>query len=112
MFEHLVGRQGQLRGAQVYAMHLSDWKGWSQDLPLPRSHLRVGCGGKGILLEIPVYLRCSEGKQILSSIFVLVVSVFEQVFTYCSLGLCCSVVVAVLSYVLQHYSSERLDWNR
>jgi len=31
VIEHLVGRQDQLRGAQVRAMHLSDWKGWSQD---------------------------------------------------------------------------------
>jgi len=48
VIEHLVGRQGQLRRAQVYAMQLSDWKGWSQDLPLPRPHLRVGSGGEGI----------------------------------------------------------------
>jgi len=26
-------------------MHLSDWKGWSQDPSLPRPHLRVGSGG-------------------------------------------------------------------
>ena len=47
VIEHLVGRQGQPRGAQVYAMCLSDSKGWSQDPPLPRPHLRVGSGGKG-----------------------------------------------------------------
>jgi len=35
----------------VYAMHLSDWKGWSQDPPLPRPHLRAGSGGKRISLE-------------------------------------------------------------
>jgi len=51
VIEHLVGRQGQTRGAQVYAMHLSDWKGWSQDPPLPRPHLRAGSGGKRISLE-------------------------------------------------------------
>ena len=61
VIEHLVGRQGQLRGVQVQPVYLSDWKGWSQDPPLPRSHVRVGSGGKGIL-EIPVYLRPSEGK--------------------------------------------------
>jgi len=33
---------------QVYAMHLSDQKGWSQDPPFPRPHLRVGSGGEGI----------------------------------------------------------------
>jgi len=27
--EHLVGRQGQLKGAQVHAMCLGDWKRWS-----------------------------------------------------------------------------------
>jgi len=45
VIEHLVGRQGQPRGSQVHAMYLSDWKGWSQDSPLPRPHLRVGSGG-------------------------------------------------------------------
>jgi len=57
-----VGRQGQLRGAQVQAMLLSDQKEWSQDPPLPRPHLRVGSGGNGILLEISAYLRPSKGK--------------------------------------------------
>ena len=52
VIEHLVGRQGQPRGAQVYAVQLSDQKGWSQDPPLPRPHLRVGRGGKDILVEI------------------------------------------------------------
>jgi len=57
MIEHLVGRQGQPSGAQVH-----DQKGWSQDPPLPRPHLRGGSGGNGIVLEIPVYLRPSKGK--------------------------------------------------
>ena len=35
VIEHLVGRQGQLRGAQLHAVHLSDWKGWSQDPAFP-----------------------------------------------------------------------------
>jgi len=52
-----VGMQGQPRGAQVHAVLLSDRKGWSQNPPIPRPHLRVGSGGEGILLEIPVYLR-------------------------------------------------------
>ena len=64
VIELLVGRQDQPRGAQVHAMHLSDQKGWSQDPPLPRPHLRVGSGGKSILLEIPAHLRPSKGKQI------------------------------------------------
>jgi len=46
----------------VQAVQLSDWKEWSQEC-LPRPHLRVGQGGKGILLEIPAYLRFSKGKQ-------------------------------------------------
>ena len=67
------GGGGQHRGAQLHAMHLSDWKGWSEDPALPRSHLRVGSGSKGISLETPAYLRSSEGKEILSFIFVPVV---------------------------------------
>lgn len=46
-------------------MHLSDRKRWNQNPPLPRSHLRVGSRGEGILLEIFVYLGPSKGKQIL-----------------------------------------------
>jgi len=46
--EHLVGRQGQPGSAQVYAMELSDQKGWSQDPPLPGRNLRVDSGGKGV----------------------------------------------------------------
>ena len=65
MIEHLVGRQGQPSGAQVHAMYLCDWKGWSQVSPLPRPCLRAGSGGKGILLGIPAYLRLSRSKQIL-----------------------------------------------
>ena len=64
VMEHLVGRQGQPRGAQSHAMQLIDWKEWSHDPPLLRPHLRVGSGGEGILLEISVYLRSSEGRQI------------------------------------------------
>jgi len=52
VIEHLVGRQGQPREAQLYPTHLRDWKGWVQDLPLPRLHLRVGSGGRGVLLEV------------------------------------------------------------
>lgn len=50
--EHLVGGRANPGFAQVHAMqcnalHLSDWKAWSQDPPLPSSYLRVGSGGKG-----------------------------------------------------------------
>ena len=64
VMEHLVGRQGQPRGAQVHAVLPSDWKGWSQDPSLPSPHLRVGSGDEGISQEIPVYVRPSRGKQI------------------------------------------------
>jgi len=77
--EHLVGGQGQPRGAQLHAIPLSDWKGWSQDTPLPRPHLRAGGGGEGILLEVRVYLRPSEGKQLLSFSSVPMAVVFEQI---------------------------------
>jgi len=92
-----VGKQGQPRGAQVHAMYLRDPKGCSQDPPLPSPHLRVVSGGKGILLEILVYLRPSEGKELLSFIFVPIAVAFEQVLACCSLGPCCSAVIAVLS---------------
>ena len=49
--EPVVECYGQPRGAQVHTMYLSDWKGWSQDAPLPRPHLRVGSAGKGDLSE-------------------------------------------------------------
>jgi len=57
--ENLVGKQDQPRGAQVHAILLSDQKGWSQDSPLPRAHLRAGSGGEGTFLRIPMYLRPS-----------------------------------------------------
>jgi len=57
VIKHLVGRQGQPRGAQVHAIYLSDWKEWSQDPPLPRPHLRVRSRGENLSLEIPTYLR-------------------------------------------------------
>jgi len=60
--EHLAGKQGQPRGAQVHAIFLSDRKGRSWDAPLPRPHLRVGSTGRSILLEILVCWRPSEGK--------------------------------------------------
>ena len=69
VIEHLVGRQGQPRGAQLHAMGLSDWKGRNQDPPLPRPHLRVGSRGQNILLEIIVYWWPSEGKQLFFLLF-------------------------------------------
>ena len=63
--EHLVGRQGQPRGAHsgaFHCMHLTR-RGGTRIPLLPRAHLRVGSGGEGILLGIPDYLRPSKGKQ-------------------------------------------------
>ena len=82
-------------------MQLSDWKGWSEDPPLPRPHLRVGSGDKGVLQEIYVYVRLSEGKQFLFFVSVPMVVAFEQILSCYSLGPCCSVVIAVFSIVLQ-----------
>ena len=100
VIEHLVGRQGQGGGAQVHAMHLSNRKGWVLPPPFPKGHLRVGPGGEVILLETPVYLRSSEGKQFLFFVFVLMAVVFEQVLACCRLGPCCCAVTAVLSIIL------------
>lgn len=44
VIERLEERQDQPWGAQVHAIHLSDWEGRSQDAPLPRAPLRVGRG--------------------------------------------------------------------
>jgi len=62
VIEHLIGRQGQPREAQVQAMHLIERKGWRKDPPLPRSHLRVGSEGRDVSLELSVQLSLSEGK--------------------------------------------------
>lgn len=62
VIEYLVRRQGQTRGAQVYAVHLIDQKGWRQDLSQTSFKHWQG-GGEGLLLEIPVYLKAFPGKQ-------------------------------------------------
>jgi len=97
--EKLVERQGQPRGAQLHAMYLSDCKGWSQDPLLLRPHLRVGSGGECVLVEIPVYLRSSEGKQLYSFVSASAASL-GLILTCCSLGLCHSTVIAVISIPL------------
>ena len=79
VIEHLVGRQGQSRGAQVHATHLSDKNWWNQDLPLPRPHLRVDT--EGISLEIPAHLSFSEGEKLLSFTSVLRAVVFDWILT-------------------------------
>ena len=102
VIEHLVGRQGQPKGAQVHAMHLSDQKGWNTDPSLPRRHLRAGSGSEDISLEILVYLGPLEGKKLLSLISVSAAVVLEQILTGYSLESCCSAVTVVLSIILQH----------
>jgi len=91
--EHLVGRQGQPRGAQLYAICSSDQKGWNQDPPLPIPHLRVGSGSKVTLLEVLVFVRPCEGKKFLPFIAV----AFEKTLTSFSLGPYYAVVISVLS---------------
>jgi len=81
-------------------MHLSDWKGWSQDLPLSRTHLRDGSGCKGIFLEIPAYVRPSEGKHLLPLVSVPTAIVSEQIFTCCSLMMTAEHVIITLSIAL------------
>jgi len=97
--EKLVERQGQPRGAQLHAVYLSDCKGWSQDPLLLRPHLRVGSGGECVLVEIPVYLRPSEGKHLYSFVSASAASL-GLILTCCSLGLCYSTVIAVISIPL------------
>ena len=100
--EHLVGRQGQPRGAQVQTMYLSDCTWWSQDPSLSRPHLRVGSGVKGILLEIPVYLKPSKGKQIFFFPFVSVsTEAYPCLLQPRTLLLYCHFCIF---HVLQHYS--------
>jgi len=90
VIEHLVGRQGQPRGAQVHAMYLSIH-------PLPSPHLRVGSGGKKVLLEMLVCFWPSQGKQLHSYISVPTAVVFEEILACCILGPCCSAVIVTLS---------------
>ena len=77
----------------MHAMHLNDWKGWSQDPPLPRPRLRGGSGGKGILLGIAVYLEPSKGMKLLLFVSLSIAIAFEQVLTCCSLRPFCPVIV-------------------
>ena len=100
VIEHLMGRQGQPRGAQLYAVHLSDQKSWSQDPPLPRPRLRVGSGGEGIALEIPAYLGSSKGMQFFSFVPVPTAAAFGMVLICCSQRLCHPPIIAVLSITL------------
>lgn len=55
----------------MYATQLSDGKGCSQDLPLPKLHLRVGSGCKGILFGDLCLLDDLTGLQKVSGFFLL-----------------------------------------
>ena len=66
MIEHLLGGQGQPRGAQVYAVHLSDLKGGVEPGSIPsQASFKGGSGDRGVSLEFPVYWMLSEGKELL-----------------------------------------------
>ena len=91
----------------MHAMHLSDWKGWSQDPLLLRPHLEVGRGGVSILLEISAYLRPFKGNHFFFSfVSVFMVAVFGFVLIFCSQRLCYPVIIATLSTKLQHNTAN------
>ena len=66
VIEHLVGRQGQPRGAQLYAVHLCDGRAGARIHPFPVliSGLAVELGGS----LWRSYLKSSEDKQLFSFI--------------------------------------------
>jgi len=103
VIEHLVGRQGQPGSAQVYAMQLSDQKGWSQDPPLSRPRLRAGSGGEGISLEVPAYLRPSKGKQLLSFVCGGCTWVYPRLLQPKALPPCCHCCAFHRTIMLQHH---------
>ena len=64
--EPQVGRQGQPRGVQVHAVHLSYWNGCSQDPPLPRPHLREDIRHLlSIVLCLPIVLQNFKDGQLM-----------------------------------------------
>ena len=79
----------------MHAIHWSNWKGWSQDLPLPRPHSRVDSGGKGV--SGWRFLLSSKGKLFS---FILVSVAFGLILAYYSQRLCHSAVIVVLSITL------------
>ena len=52
-------------------------------------------------LEIPAYLKPAEIRQLLSFLSLPTAFACEQILTCCSLGPCCSAIIAVLSIALQ-----------
>ena len=57
------------------------------------------------MLEIPAYWRPSKGKQFFF-VSMSMAAVFGLVLICCSLVLCYSAVIAILSFTLQHYSTD------
>ena len=100
-------RQGQARGAQVHAVSLSDRRVEPQSTPSQTS-FKGWQWSWASLLEIPEYLKLSEGKQLFFYISVPMAVVFEQVLTCYSLGPCYS---AALSIALQVVSYDSLFCN-
>ena len=84
----------------MHVSHLSDWKGWSQDPPLPRLLLSVDSVCTCIFLGFLVHLLLFEVKQLLFLISVPMAVAFEQILACCSLVPCCFAAVFVLSIVL------------
>lgn len=79
-------------------------RGGARIHPFLGLHLRVVSGGKGFSLEIPAYLRPSEGKLFFffSLISALTAVASEWILTCCSLGIYCFAVLLhfALCYVL------------
>jgi len=76
VIEHLVGRQDQPRGAQVHVMQCNArvMEGVEPGSTLSQTSFKDWQWRGGVLLEISVYLRPSEGKKMLAFVFVHVVA--------------------------------------
>lgn len=100
MTEHLLEGRANPGEVRWQAMNPTEWKGWSQDPPSPRSYINVGSGGKGVSLEVPGFLSPSEGKQLCSFVFVSLAVAFGLILSCCSLRLSYPTVFTVFSITL------------
>jgi len=110
VMEHLVGRQGQPRGAQVHAMQCT-WvtrRDWARIYPFP-----------DLIWGLAVEVRVSCWRSLctwcllkVSSFFISVplAVALEQTLTCCSLGPCYSAVIAALSIVFHWQTSLVYFW--
>ena len=64
-------------------------RGGARIHPFPGLILRVGSGGRGIFLKIPVYLRPSEGKQLLYFCIHCCIWAYSHLLWPRALPLCC-----------------------